>query len=507
MNWRPPAPSRRAGLRDRRHPADGGIADLDLRRERRPRPLVVMSVGLLAGSLPGAIMGFGTGLLVDTVLVQTLGVTSLLYIAIGYWSGRLRELRDPAHGLVPLAAGAAATAVVGIGMTLIQFLLGVDAPVSFLLAQQIFVTVLVNTLLALPVYALVRRIDPARRCPTTRAAGAAAPTPPAALVRSRARPSASASFPGADVSQPPEDRRPPLTPQLALRVAVVGSFALAMFAIIFFRLWFLQVLSGHSTWRRRRPTGAQDRIAAPRGEIMTATASCSWGRPRRWCWTSSRPSCESPRAQRALYRRLAEVLQMSTKRITRARCGGPTEHDPGPASPDRLDVAQQVAVQPYADASDQGGVSRTSSSTSPSARTVPRRPVSQISVPSYPQGTLAAQLLGTVGRITARSAGEPPSGGAAASARPGPTAGCQQRGHRPGRPGGLLRPLPARHRRLRSGPGQRLRPAHGRTSVSKPIRGTQPGAVARRQPRARRPAGAYASIQSNPGAPAAPSWR
>jgi rod shape-determining protein MreD len=133
-------------------------------------PLVVMSVGLLAGSLPGAIMGFGTGLLVDTMLVQTLGVTSLLYIAIGYWSGRLRELRDPAHGLVPLAAGAAATAVAGLGMTLIQFLLGVDAPVSLLLLQQIFITVLVNTLIALPVYALVRRVvqpvlpdDPRRR--------------------------------------------------------------------------------------------------------------------------------------------------------------------------------------------------------------------------------------------------------------------------------------------------------------------------------------------------------
>ncbi len=42
----------------------------------------------------------------------------------------------------------------------------------------------------------------------------------------------------------PEDRRPPLTPQLALRVAFIGSFALALFAIIFFRLWFLQVLSG-----------------------------------------------------------------------------------------------------------------------------------------------------------------------------------------------------------------------------------------------------------------------
>ena len=133
-------------------------------------PLVVMSVGLLAGSMPGAIMGFGTGLLVDTVLVQTLGVTSLLYIAIGYWAGRLRELRDQAHGLVPLAAGAAATAIAGLGMTVIQFLLGVDAPVSLLLMQQIVITVLVNTLLALPVYALVRRVvtpalpdDPRRR--------------------------------------------------------------------------------------------------------------------------------------------------------------------------------------------------------------------------------------------------------------------------------------------------------------------------------------------------------
>jgi rod shape-determining protein MreD len=133
-------------------------------------PLVVMSVGLLTGSLLGAITGFGIGMFVDLVLVQTLGVTSLLYIAIGYWSGRLRELRDPAHGLVPLALGAVATAFTGFGMAVIQFLLGVDAPVSLLLLQQIVITVLVNTLISLPVYALVRRIiqpvlpeDPRRR--------------------------------------------------------------------------------------------------------------------------------------------------------------------------------------------------------------------------------------------------------------------------------------------------------------------------------------------------------
>jgi rod shape-determining protein MreD len=133
-------------------------------------PLVVMSVGLLAGSVSGALMGFGTGLLVDMMLVQTLGVTSLLYIAIGYWSGRLRELRDPSHGLVPMAMGAASTAFAGLGMAVIQFLLGVDSPVSFLLLQQIVVAVLVNTLLSLPVYAAVRRLiqpalpeDPRRR--------------------------------------------------------------------------------------------------------------------------------------------------------------------------------------------------------------------------------------------------------------------------------------------------------------------------------------------------------
>jgi len=133
-------------------------------------PLLVASVGLLAGSLPGAVFGFAVGLLVDLALVQTLGVTSLLFIAIGYWAGRLRELRDPSHGLVPLAAGTTAAAVSTIGYALMQFLLGVQAPVSWLLLRQIVVLILVDALLALPVYALVRRIvqgslpeDPRRR--------------------------------------------------------------------------------------------------------------------------------------------------------------------------------------------------------------------------------------------------------------------------------------------------------------------------------------------------------
>src|SRR5204863_2153369 len=119
-------------------------------------PLVVMSVGLLTGSIPGALMGFGMGLLVDSALVETLGVSSLVYILIGYGAGRLRELRDPAHALTPVAVGAAATAVAGLGFSVIQFLLGVDAPVSWLLVRDILVTVAVNTIIALPVSTLVR---------------------------------------------------------------------------------------------------------------------------------------------------------------------------------------------------------------------------------------------------------------------------------------------------------------------------------------------------------------
>ena len=133
-------------------------------------PLVVASVGLLAGSLSGAVFGFAVGLFVDLALVQTLGVTSLLFIVIGYGSGRLRELRDPAHGLVPLIVGAAATAVATIGFSLMQFMLGIRAPVSWLLLRQVVVTILLGTLLALPIYALVKRIvqgslpdDPRRR--------------------------------------------------------------------------------------------------------------------------------------------------------------------------------------------------------------------------------------------------------------------------------------------------------------------------------------------------------
>jgi rod shape-determining protein MreD len=120
-------------------------------------PLVVAFVGLQCGSLAGAAAGFGIGLLVDLTLVQTLGLTSLIFTVIGYAAGRLRELRDPHAALTPLLVGAGAAAASMVGYSVMEIMLGVDAPVSFELLRQIVIGVLLDTVVALPVWVLVRR--------------------------------------------------------------------------------------------------------------------------------------------------------------------------------------------------------------------------------------------------------------------------------------------------------------------------------------------------------------
>jgi rod shape-determining protein MreD len=133
-------------------------------------PLVVAFVGLLCGSTTGATVGFAIGLLVDLLLVQTLGLTSLIFTVIGYSTGRLRELRDPQATLTPLLVGAAAAGASAVGYSLVEFMLGVDAPVSFELLRQIVLGIIVDAIVALPVWMLVRRVlepslpdDPRRR--------------------------------------------------------------------------------------------------------------------------------------------------------------------------------------------------------------------------------------------------------------------------------------------------------------------------------------------------------
>jgi rod shape-determining protein MreD len=121
-------------------------------------PLVALSIGLLAGPIAGATVGFMLGLVADMALLQTLGVTSLLLISVGYLSGRYRELRDATNSLVPPVAGFVATLAFDVGFMLIQLLLGVDASVSPLVIREILISAVLNGLLAIPVFAAVRAL-------------------------------------------------------------------------------------------------------------------------------------------------------------------------------------------------------------------------------------------------------------------------------------------------------------------------------------------------------------
>jgi rod shape-determining protein MreD len=121
-------------------------------------PLVVASTGLLVGSVPGALMGFAVGLFADLALIQDLGVSSLVLVPVGYGAGRLRELRDPSHAVVPVLVGAVATFAAAAGVTVIQLMLGVEAPLSWLLVRDILAVTFVNAIIALPVHALMRRV-------------------------------------------------------------------------------------------------------------------------------------------------------------------------------------------------------------------------------------------------------------------------------------------------------------------------------------------------------------
>jgi penicillin-binding protein 2 len=67
----------------------------------------------------------------------------------------------------------------------------------------------------------------------------------------------------------PRDPRIPVSPQLALRVTIIGGVAMVMFGVIFFRLWYLQVLSGEQYVAQANANRARHLpIAAPRGEIL-----------------------------------------------------------------------------------------------------------------------------------------------------------------------------------------------------------------------------------------------
>jgi rod shape-determining protein MreD len=139
----------------------GGAPDLLL--------VVVVVLGLLRGSIPGAVLGFVGGLIVDLVTLGTLGVSSLVLTLAGFWAGRYGETTGRGRRYAPPVAAFAISIAAGLGGVAIHFLLG--QPVS---AREALVTLFPSALLAallvLPIVRLCRVViappqqyEPARR--------------------------------------------------------------------------------------------------------------------------------------------------------------------------------------------------------------------------------------------------------------------------------------------------------------------------------------------------------
>jgi rod shape-determining protein MreD len=121
--------------------------------------VALLSVALLRGSIFGAVAGFATGLMLDVATLGTLGFTSLLLTVGGFWIGRYGETtaRDRFHA--PFVSVAVVTGLYLFGQLILEFVLGEPAPAG-LVVRGLPLALVLNLLLTLPVYALVRRLFP-----------------------------------------------------------------------------------------------------------------------------------------------------------------------------------------------------------------------------------------------------------------------------------------------------------------------------------------------------------
>ncbi len=212
-----------------------------------------------------------------------------------------------------------------------------------------------------------------------------------------------------------QEERPTMSPQLARRVAIVGTLSLALFAILFFRLWFLQVLSSDhyataASVNFVRPVA----IAAPRGQILDHTGALLASSQRAYAVEISPPQApvpvtaknlaHPPRADAGLYNRLAHVVGLPT---ARGRCHV-NGHGVIHVSQIACAVAQEYVQLPYAEATVATGITQQQLwYLSERQASFPGVSVQQIYQRTYPRGDLAAQVLGIVSRITASEVKDP----------------------------------------------------------------------------------------------------
>jgi rod shape-determining protein MreD len=128
----------------------GGTADVLL--------LVLIGIALLRGAVTGAVAGFGGGLLLDVLTLDTLGVTALVLALAGYWTGRYGETTGRNRLHAPLVSVVVVTIVVALLGFSLHFLIGEEVSARRALVESLVSGLGLNLLLAAPVFALCRAV-------------------------------------------------------------------------------------------------------------------------------------------------------------------------------------------------------------------------------------------------------------------------------------------------------------------------------------------------------------
>jgi rod shape-determining protein MreD len=121
-------------------------------------PALVVCLGLLGGTMTGAVSGFAIGFLLDCLLIQPLGGASLVLIAVGYAAGMFRERFEIHSRLVVPLLCALLTLAAELGYGAIEAMFGIDTEVSILVLRDILVQSAFAFFLGWAIYVGLRRL-------------------------------------------------------------------------------------------------------------------------------------------------------------------------------------------------------------------------------------------------------------------------------------------------------------------------------------------------------------
>jgi len=121
-------------------------------------PALVVSLGLLGGSMTGAVSGFAIGFLLDCLLIQPLGGGSLVLIAVGYAAGTFRERFEIHSRLVAPLLCAGLTFCAELGFGAVEAMYGIHTSVSVLVLRDMLVKSVFAFFLGWAIYVGLRRL-------------------------------------------------------------------------------------------------------------------------------------------------------------------------------------------------------------------------------------------------------------------------------------------------------------------------------------------------------------